>query len=270
MMSLTLEISSLMLLPIIIVIGMSYQDEFQAIVRAAAREVSIRSQTAYWLLAEKNKDLVSILSGMREVAREKWIRGQVLKSYEEAKWYLGFLEPRIQYAEDRLQEAVMKSNVQKTDQYKDQLLELGESYLYWMLLFNACRDIYDAVWKLGTVVPVPDFDEEPDDDGAGPGDFLSILRGRGQALHRSSRAALTRMEDQREEHGPQTEEIAGTSIRRADDRRVRPLDEVMEADRRRRELDAAESSELRVRGIGSSRRTDDDFLESMLIQADYK
>lgn len=233
---------------------MSYQDEFQAVVRAAAREVSLRSQAAYWLLAEKNKDLVSILADMRQLTRERWIREQVLRSYEEAKWYIGYIEPRIQYAEDRLREAVEIKDRRRRDQYKDQLVELGESYLYWIALLTACRDIFDAVWKLGTTLAVPDFDE-PQDEDLGPGDFMTILRSRGAALHRGAKAASGKMEQQRiDELGGQPTVSEAHPVPRLRDSRVRPLDEVLEADRRRKEIDdTGQGNELRIRGIGVRR-----------------
>lgn len=224
-------------------------DDFQAIVRAAAREVSLRSQAAYWLLAEKNKDLVSILAEMRATKRERWIQEQVLKSYEEARWYVGYIEPRIQYAEDQLKKSLETGDMRRVNQYRDDLIELGESYLYWSMLLRSCRDIFDAVWKLGTVLPVPDFDEHPDET-VGPGTFLTILKSRGGALHRSSRAAVSRMEAVRkreiEETEPVSEEMPVPKMR---DSRVRPLDEVIEAERKKREMEEFDDSSLVVRGL---------------------
>lgn len=233
-------------------------DDFQQIVRAAAREVSLRSQAAYWLLAEKNKDLVAILAEMRATKRERWIQEQVLKSYEEAKWYVGYMAPRIQYAEDQLRIAVDSGDRRMIDMYKDQLVELGESYLYWKALLDACRDIFDSVWKLATTLPVPDFDEQPDQE-MGPGSFLTILRSRGGALHRGSRQALTRMESQREREAPSLPPVSeDIPVPRDRDSRVRPLDEVLEAERRRRELEDTEDNGLFVRGLDDGEEEDEE------------
>lgn len=233
-------------------------DDFQQIVRAAAREVSLRSQAAYWLLSEKNKDLVSILGEMRATKRERWIQEQVLKSYEEAKWYVGYMMPRIQYAEDQLKIAVDKLDKRMIDQYRDQLVELGESYLYWKALLDACRDIFDAVWKLGTLLPVPDFDE-PQDQEMGPGSFMTILRSRGGALHRGTRRAMGRMESQRAEERPALPPVSeDVPVPRDADSRVRPLDEVLEAERRRRELEDTEDNGLFVRGLDDGEEEDEE------------
>ena len=62
-----------------------YDAGFQEVVAAAAQAVEIRGMAAYWLLAERNRDLVASLSDMRKGARENWIRQDVLPSYEETK-----------------------------------------------------------------------------------------------------------------------------------------------------------------------------------------
>lgn len=247
------------LLPFIFVVAMSYDDTFYAIVRAAAREVALQSQAAYWLLAKKNQDLISILADMKGSKREKWIQEQVLPSYTEAQWYAGALIPRIQYSENELMKAVELNDKREREHFKGDLVVLGESYLYWTMLIDACRNIFDAVWKLGTTIPVPDFDRVRDDQESGG--FMAVLQSQGARLHRRARATLGRM-DQDALPAPQPDVSDFQPVPQREDPRQRPLDAFLDAEQRaklaKQEEDDFMGQPIKIRGMKGSEDDEDE------------
>jgi hypothetical protein len=201
-----------------------YDAGFQEVVAAAAQAVEIRGMAAYWLLAERNRDLVASLSDMRKGARESWIRQDVLPSYEEVKLNIALVESKINYSEHKLHKAIKNHDKRTAEEAYNELLIFGESYLYWKVLLNACRDIFDAVWRLGITVPVPDFeDDTPTQRGGG---LMALLDSRASGLNKKAKAGAERM-DKKAKTARKSKKIGEYSpIEREEDPRRRPLDTV--------------------------------------------
>lgn len=199
-----------------------YDSGFQEVVAAAAQAVEIRGMAAYWLLAERNRDLVSALSDMRKSSRETWIREDVLPSYEEVKLNVALVEAKINYSEVKLSDALEEKNRHKAEEAYAELLIFGESYLYWKVLLNACRDVFDAVWRLGITVPVPDF--EDDSQVQRGGGLMAMLDTRASKLHKKAKTGAEKMEKQAKTARKSSKIGKYTPIAREEDPRRRPLD----------------------------------------------
>lgn len=196
----------------------SFDAQLQALEDSIVRRVELRSQAVYWLLRDKNKDLVSILSTMGDSSREKLLLKQVLPTYEEARWFLNYLTNLQKTGHDKMQQSLKFGNKRVATEYADDLVTIGESYSYWHQLYLSSKDIIDALWKLGVTIPiadVPDDDEDGDRQDVPP--YYALFDSAGSRMHRAARATTERMDDQE----PTSEEP-----------RSRPMDEVTERRRK--------------------------------------
>ena len=201
-----------------------FDQGFQEIVAAAAKSVELRGNAAYWLLAERNRDLVAALSGMRKSAKESWVRKDVLPSYEEVKLNIALVESKIDRAELKLRNAIENKNKTETEEAYQDLLIYGESYMYWKMLLNACRDVFDAVWELGVTIPVPDFERQ--DDSPRGGGLMALLDSTASTIHKKSKSGKDKMDEQAK-GARKTEKIGEyVPIQREEDPRRRALDTV--------------------------------------------
>jgi len=185
---------------------------------AIVRRVELRSQAVFWLLKDKNRDIVAILANMDEKRREKWVR-QALKTYEEANWFLGFFTEQIQRAREHMEDCVKIGSDIRAEEYANDLIELGTAYSYWRFLRTAAKDVFDAVWRMGVTVPIADYarDENEDKKDVFPPVFALFDRA-AEKQHKKARAVTDRMDRLAQE----------TS---SDQPRERPLDEIRRARR---------------------------------------
>ena len=199
-----------------------FDQGFQEVVAAAARAVELRGSAAYWLLAERNRDLVAALGDMRKSAREKWLRQDVLPSYEEVKLNIGLIEAKIDRAEYKLSTAIERNDKVDTEEAYQDLIIYGESYLYWKMLLNACRDVFDAVWQLGVTIPVPDFEQHEETPRGGG--LMALLDSTAGTIHKKQKAGKDKMDEQAKDARKSKKIGKYSPIQREEDPRRRPLD----------------------------------------------
>lgn len=160
------------------------------------RRVELRGQATYYILRDKNRDLISILANLDEKRRAKKIE-QAQETYEECRFFLHHYEGIIEEGRFFLKEAVTADNDAETQEYTESLVIVGTWYNDWYNLFLSAKDIFDACWRLGSTVPISDFEKKGAEQQVPP--LYALFDTFGVKMHKQAEAGVDAVEKGKKE-----------------------------------------------------------------------